>query len=68
VNLAEIGKDMLDEIHGVGPLGMPRPLNPDPRRRRRLRLKRIPCFLFAHRFLVAQVRVRIKIGAINRLC
>jgi hypothetical protein len=45
---------------------MPRPLNPDPRRRHCLRLKGIPCFLFAHRFLAAQGWVGFKIGAINR--
>jgi hypothetical protein len=54
VNFAEIGEYLLDEVHRVGPLGMPRPLNPDPRRRHRLRLNGNPCFLFAHLFLVVQ--------------
>jgi hypothetical protein len=30
VNLAEISKDALDEIHWIRPLGMPRPLDSDP--------------------------------------
>ena len=30
VNLAEIREDSLDKVHGVGPLGMPRPLDSDP--------------------------------------
>ena len=53
VNLAEIREDPLDKVHGIGPLGMPRPLDSDPRRRNRLRLVGIPCFLFAHRYLSA---------------
>jgi hypothetical protein len=37
VNLAEIREDPLDKVHGVRPLGMPRLLDPDPRRRNRRR-------------------------------
>jgi hypothetical protein len=52
VNLAEIREDPLDEVHGVGALGVPRPLDPDPRRRNRRRLNGNPLFLFAHRYLM----------------
>jgi len=52
VNLAEVGEDSFDEVHGSGALRMPRPLNIDPRRRRGLRLVGISCLLFAHLFLV----------------
>ncbi len=38
VNLAEIREDPLDKVHGVGPLRMPSPFDPDPRRRNRRRL------------------------------
>ena len=48
VNLAEIGEDPLDEVHGVGPLGVTRPLDSDPGRRNCLRLMGSRCFLFAH--------------------
>ena len=51
VNLAEIREDSLDKVHGVGPLGMARLLDSDPRRRNRLRLDGFPCLLFAHRYL-----------------
>jgi hypothetical protein len=38
VNLAEIGEDPLDKVHGIWPLGMTRPLYSVPRRRQRPRL------------------------------
>ena len=48
VNLAEISEDPLDEVHGVGPLWVARPLNSGPCRRNRRRLMGNDCFLFAH--------------------
>jgi hypothetical protein len=63
MNLTEISEDPLYEIHRVGPLGIPGQLDSDPRRRRCLRLIGIPCFLFAHGFLVP-----LKISAIDRYC
>jgi len=38
VNLAEIGKDSLDEVHGVGPLRVAGCFNFRPRRRNRRRV------------------------------
>ena len=58
VNLAEIGKDPLDQLHGVGALGMPRPLDSVPRRRDGLLLGNDLCFLFAHRYPVPRGQTR----------
>jgi len=52
VNLAEIGEDPFDEVHGIGSLRMTRPLDSDPRRRNGRRFIGSRCFLFAHRFLM----------------
>ena len=68
VNLAEIGENSLDQIHGIGPLGMPRPLDPDPRRRGRLRLVGDPLFLFAHQFLAGSGLGGAQDGRSRRLC
>ena len=52
VDLRKIGKDALDEIHGVGPLWVPREFSLDPRWIRRfgdyLCLFKICCCLFGH--------------------
>jgi len=48
VNLAEIGEDPLDEVHGVGALGMTCPFDSDPGWGNGLRLVGSCCFLFAH--------------------
>ena len=54
VSLAEIGEDPFDEVHGVRPLGVARPLDSIPRRRPRRRLHLCPWLLFAHLYLQHQ--------------
>src|SRR6185437_12590818 len=49
VNLTEVGKDALDQLHGIGPLRVPRLLDFAPCRQNGLCLGRSSCFFFTHR-------------------
>jgi len=56
VNLAEIRKDSLDEVHGIRPLGMACPLDSAPGGRDWLRRLGTCCRVFSHPHLMRHLR------------